>query len=561
MSDKFSVAPIDLLFKRILDEEKQTNCIYGIHKDLFFTASPSDTFKMKRYGKTLETPIGVAAGPHTQMTQNIITAWLTGARYMELKTVQTLDELEVAKPCIDMEDEGYNCEWSQELRLTESFDEYLKAWIIIHALRHKFGWNTANATDEPGFIFNMSVGYNLEGILKDNVQRFLAKMKNCAKEKKEAVETLAKVYPAIKNISIPDRLSDNITLSTMHGCPPEEIEKIALYLVEEKKYHTAIKLNPTLLGPQMLRGILNDKLGFDTDVPDEAFGHDLKYPDALNIIRNLEAAAKKHNVDFGLKLTNTLESVNNRDVFPGTEKMMYMSGRALHPLSINLAAKLRDEFPHMDISFSAGADCFNIADVIACDLKPVTVCSDILKPGGYQRLPQYLVTLADSMKKAQANSIEQLTGERDKKNARLKEYAAAVMEGDTYKKDHFPGNSIKTPRRLDAFDCIKAPCITTCPTNQDVPDYMYYTSVGEYDKAFAAILSKNPLPTVTGMVCDHLCMTKCTRNNYDAPLHIRAIKRFVCENATTEPLLKCAPKNGLKAAVIGAGPSGLSCAF
>ncbi len=125
---------------------------------------------MMRYGQMLETPIGVAAGPHTQLSINIITAWLTGARYIELKTVQTLDEIEVAKPCIDMQDEGYNCEWSQELKLRQSFDQYLDAWILIHILRHKFGWcnNTA-----PGLIFNMSVGYDLAGIEQANLQEFL----------------------------------------------------------------------------------------------------------------------------------------------------------------------------------------------------------------------------------------------------------------------------------------------------------------------------------------------------------------------------------------------------
>ena len=137
MSDKFNCCPIDHLLKWILEEEKQGE-IFGIRKELFFVPQSGDVFKMKRYGQDLETPIGVAAGPHTQLSQNIISAWLTGARYMELKTVQTLDELEVTKPCIDMTDEGYNCEWSQELKLEQSFNEYLNAWIILHILKDKF---------------------------------------------------------------------------------------------------------------------------------------------------------------------------------------------------------------------------------------------------------------------------------------------------------------------------------------------------------------------------------------------------------------------------------------
>jgi putative selenate reductase len=60
---------------------------------------------MRRYGQLLETPLGVAAGPHTQLSQNLISAWLTGAGYLELKTVQVLDAIQVTKPCIDMTDE------------------------------------------------------------------------------------------------------------------------------------------------------------------------------------------------------------------------------------------------------------------------------------------------------------------------------------------------------------------------------------------------------------------------------------------------------------------------
>ncbi|MCH7764911.1 MAG: putative selenate reductase subunit YgfK, partial [Candidatus Marinimicrobia bacterium] len=136
MSDKLYPIKLRHLLKWILEEEKHGS-IFGITKDLFFQPKAGDVFRMNRYGQLLETPIGVAAGPHTQMSQNIVLSWLMGARYIELKTIQTLDELEVSKPCIDMQDEGYNCEWSQELRLHQSFSEYLNAWIIIHVLKDK----------------------------------------------------------------------------------------------------------------------------------------------------------------------------------------------------------------------------------------------------------------------------------------------------------------------------------------------------------------------------------------------------------------------------------------
>ena len=571
MSDRFSVISIERLLTMILNEYWSCGSIFGISRENFFVPHKRDPFRMTRYGQVLETPIGVAAGPQTQMAQNIIAAWLTGSRYIELKTIQTLDELDISKPCIDMEDAGYNCEWSQELRLRESLDEYLNAWIIIHILRRELGLESSK---EMGGIFNMSAGYNLDGILKPNVQEFFAKMADCSAELAEKCARIKKIYPDVSRLGIPARMTNSITLSTMHGCPPDEIEKIGRYLIAEKKLNTTVKLNPTLLGPEMLRGILNTKLGFETNVPDEAFGHDLKYPDALNIIKALTEEAKKANVAFNLKLTNTLESVNHRSVFPPNEKMMYMSGRALHPVSINLAAKLQGDFDGaLDISFSAGADCFNIADIIACGIRPVTVSSDMLRPGGYLRGVQYLENLAGAMKAAGAKTIDAFILARAGKSdgdaglvraaalANLKKYAEEAANNDIFKKSFVPNKSIKTSRPLPYFDCVRAPCVTTCPGSQEIPEYMYWTARGKYRKAFEVIMRTNPFPTITGMVCDHACMTKCTRQNYDTPLLVRDIKRFVVEQQKKDVRLKPGKSNGKKVAIIGAGPSGLSCAF
>ncbi|MCF6185146.1 MAG: hypothetical protein L3J56_11125, partial [Bacteroidales bacterium] len=292
MTDKFTPAPLKKLLQIIINEYDTKKSILGIYEEQFFRPGKNDKFRSHRFGKLLETPIGVAAGPHTQLSQNIIAAWLTGARYIELKTVQTLDELEVSKPCIDMQDEGYNCEWSQELKIHQSFDEYLNAWILIHILKDKLNIGTH---EEPGFIFNMSAGYDLAGIMKKNVQWFFDKMTNASAELKQKVEDIKDIYPNVVNLNINPEITDNITLSTMHGCPPDEIEQIAQYLITERKLHTTIKLNPTLLGKDNLREIIKNS-GFNTEVPDEAFEHDVKYGDALGFIKRLTEKAKENNV-------------------------------------------------------------------------------------------------------------------------------------------------------------------------------------------------------------------------------------------------------------------------
>lgn len=547
MTDYFTTIPLAQLLELILNQYQKKQSILGISQEQFFNPKEHTKISSKRFDDLLETPIGVAAGPHSQLAQNIIASWLTGARFIELKTIQTLDELEISKPCIDMQDEGYNCEWSQELKIHQSFEQYLNAWIIIHILRDLFGWNE---NEKPGVIFNMSVGYNYEGILKDNVQWFFNKMNDASAELKEKIESIKSIYPNIENLKINPQISNNITLSTMHGCPPEEIEMIGNYLIDEKKIHTAIKLNPTLLGQEKLNEIMQVS-GFETQVPDIAFEHDLKYPDAIGIIQRLKAKAAKQGVQFSIKLTNTLESINHKEVFPANEEMMYMSGKALHPISMNVAYKLQKEFNNeLDISFSGGADAFNIADIINCGLSPVTVCSDILKPGGYARLNQYIHQLEEAEKTNDSFAF-------------LEDYIKKIKDYKAYKKQGFHDPSIKTKRELGYFDCAHAPCVDTCPTHQGIPDYMYHTSKGNFDAAAKVIKETNPFPLTTGMVCDHLCQTKCTRINYDSPLLIREIKRFIAEyeQSKGKGLLKPQAKTDKKAAIIGAGPAGLSCAY
>jgi putative selenate reductase len=562
MTDYFTVLPLRKLLRISLNAINEKDNYLGLRKELFFSSKPGDAFRMKRFGQMLESPLGVAAGPHTQLSQNIVGAWLAGARFMELKTVQTLDEIEVSKPCIDMQDEGYNCEWSQELKLQESFEQYLDAWIVLHILRDALGYDIAAGS---GFIFNMSVGYDLKGIMNDNVQWFLDKMTNAEPELQKKIEEIKDIYPRVSDLIIPSQISDNVTLSTMHGCPPHEIRQIADYLITEHALHTAVKLNPTLLGKDDLHNILADS-GFETHVPDQAFEHDLKYPDALEIIRYLQKAAKKKGVEFGLKLTNTLESQNNKDVFGEKIDMMYGSGKMLHPISVNTARKLQNEFKGtLDISFSGGADAFNTADLLKSGLMPVTVSSDLLKPGGYGRLAQYIENISNENWKPEFWNPKVNTEE---KLAYLNQYADQVLIDKKYKRSGFSAPSIKTETPLGIFDCAFAPCETTCPTNQDIPSYMYHTARGEFDKAFEVIKRTNPFPNTTGMVCDHLCETKCTRINYDSPLKIREIKRFVTESQNPSELNSefCAADahreaKDKKVAVIGAGPAGLSFAY
>ena len=138
----------------------------------------------------------------------------------------------------------------QELRVHQSFDEYLRAWVLVHALHRALGF----PGERPGVVFNMSVGYNLEGIRRPNVQWYLDAMADASAWLPAYVDIVARRFPAVREIDIPARISDTVTLSTMHGCPPDEIERISQYLLEERGLHTSVKCNPTLLGAERVRG-------------------------------------------------------------------------------------------------------------------------------------------------------------------------------------------------------------------------------------------------------------------------------------------------------------------
>ncbi|MGL5607766.1 MAG: putative selenate reductase subunit YgfK, partial [Aeromonas veronii] len=182
MGDIMRPVPFKNLLTRIFAEYKESQSIFGIPAAQFYRKQ--DERKIKVFGETCETPIGPAAGPHTQLAQNIVTSWLTGGRFIELKTVQILDRLELEKPCIDAEDECFNTEWSTEFTLPKAFDEYLKAWFALYLLEEVFDPRLDG--EAKSFIFNMSVGYNLDGIKQPPMQQFIHSLMDASQSPKFA---------------------------------------------------------------------------------------------------------------------------------------------------------------------------------------------------------------------------------------------------------------------------------------------------------------------------------------------------------------------------------------
>jgi putative selenate reductase len=546
------VQSFETLLQWIIDEYQTKQSIFGIHKSLFYKPQANNRYGRELFGSYLATPVGPAAGPHSQLTQNIISTWLCGARFIELKTVQDNDELDIGRPCIDMDDEGYNCEWSQELKLEQSAWEYIKAWAIIHILPQILGWEPELPV---GTIFNLSVGYNLEGILKPTMQEFITRMKDATDEIGQIQAVIAKKFPQFSSVVIPVKISNNVTLSTMHGCPPEEIGRIARYLLEDKKFHTTVKLNPTLLGREIVLGVLNDTLGYtDIDIAQTVFDHDLKYPKAVELIKMLREVAANEGLFFGVKLTNTLAMTNYKNYLPGPE--MYMSGRALYPLALQLFTKLMEEFDYdLNVSYSAGADALNVSNILVSGALTITVASDLLKPGGYANMVQYLEQINKDMEDWGADDLYDFAHAR---RYWLPRVAAESLTDIRYKKSYHEQGLPKVSSSLTKFDCIAAPCMEQCAVCQDIPGYAHAIVEGDYNRALDIIMDRNPLPATTGYVCTHLCQNKCNRNNNDQPVAIRALKRFAAEYGRV--VINAAAEFANSVAIVGGGPSGLGAA-
>lgn len=570
MSDQMTPIPFTQLFNWIISEYKNEQTIFGIHASNFFYKKNLQQTII--FNEALEMPLGPAAGPHTQLTQNIIASYLVGGRFFELKTVQILDELKVDKPCIDAQDEGYNVEWSQELKLEQSYDEYLKAWFLLHVLKELFGFSENKVR---GYIFNMSVGYNLEGIKTERMNTFIEDLKDSTFNEKyilyknEIISVLQnqnirkliiqhinpginfeKLIFSVQNIS--PNISNSVTLSTMHGCPPEEIEAIAKYLIKEKGLHTYVKMNPTLLGYDKVISILH-QLGFNYIELDRAsFEHDINYAAAVPMLTRLQNYAAENEREFGVKLSNTLGVKNKKKVLAGDD--MYMSGRSLFPLTINVAQMLSQEFNgELKMSFSGGATINNVQEILDCWVSPVTLVTDLLKPGGYGRLFQMAAIVEKD------NSFEKKI-DTDK----IKNLAEASLINENYKKEKREITTVKIPTKLEAFDCYVAPCEEACPIHQDVAAYVRLVEEEKYNEAFEVIVSNNPLPFITGYICDHQCQAKCTRWDYDDPVKIREMKKIAAQFGYQnyfDKISATAQSIESKVAVIGAGPAGLSCGF
>lgn len=481
--------PFVELIDRMRLEYAQHGSLFDLPCSKFYVPSCTDPtldLSIRFHDRIAGNPVGPASGPQTQMAQNLVLSWLAGGRIMELKTVQVNDQLRIPRPCIDATNVGYNVEWSQELRVEESLDQYVQGAMLIHMLRYlpsMFG-HPFHDVDLGGTIgetiYDMSIGYDLAGIKSRKVRNFMEGMLDASATIERLRSQLPQRLSILRDLDFPGQLSRSVTLSTFHGCPADEIERICEFLLNEVGVHTIVKMNPPMLGAERLEHLLYDVLGYhEIRVHPPAYSSGLQFDESVAMTERLSRLARQRGLSFGAKFSNTLEVVNHRNFFPSTEKVMYLSGAPLHVITLTLAHEYRKAVgAEVPISFSAGVDRKNFPLLVACGFTPITTCTDLLKTGGYGRLPPYLHELEQEMRRVGACNIADyvldVLGSRDTDAGNAHQAGLVNMEHVVERTQADPrytsARNRGVPRRIEShlvlFDCITCyKCIPVCPND------------------------------------------------------------------------------------------------
>src|SRR5262245_34279232 len=204
----------------MLREYEREGKVFDLPLRKFWHGDPALDTSVLFHGRRAANPVGPAAGPQDQMAQNVVLSWLAGSRILELKTVQINDRLTIPRPCIDATNVGYNVEWSQELRLAESLNEYVAGSMLGDLLRPSGIPGGAGKSDT---LYDMSVGYDLAGIRSPQVRAWIEGMKDARASVDRLRGEIPLEFASLRDLDFTTRLSDQITLSTFHGCPAHEI--------------------------------------------------------------------------------------------------------------------------------------------------------------------------------------------------------------------------------------------------------------------------------------------------------------------------------------------------
>ncbi|MGN0628770.1 MAG: FAD-dependent oxidoreductase [Oscillospiraceae bacterium] len=546
MGEMLRPLSFEKLMAMLLEEYSAYGTVFGV-KD-FYKAGRA---RLPIFGMRIENPVGPGAGPITQMAQGIIASYVSGARFIELKTVFP-DSGNNVKPCVSTDGCTYFSEQPTELSIGDAFNEYVKAWYAIKLISTAFELGVPE-----GFVFNMSVGGSLEDLKSEKMNAFIEGLKSAEYTKVwRECENWARAHmdelDGVDNTYISDvspNVSASVTFVPKPGLSAEEIEECAGYLIEEKRLHTFVRLDPGLLGYYTIRGILDINGYPDIEISKEKIEAEAAYEDLKPALLRLQSAADALRLEFGVKVCDGLltEDLDNKSVTGGR-----LTGRALFPIAFSLAEKIANDFGGgLRICFSGGADYYTATKLFNAGIWPITMVSDLIRPGGLMRLKQ----VAEDISKCDyAHFSGILTSD-------LPDIEKEVYSGGRYKNTGL-AKAKKAKGPIPYAYCFKSQCRAVCPLGQDIPLITRLLKNGKSLDALRVIFERNPMPFTVETLCPHPCVDACSRRFYECPLSINTENLKAAKNACFDLLDETELKSraGEPVAVVGCGPAGLATA-
>jgi len=503
--------PFGALVTHMLRELDEKHSVFGLRAAGFYRGDVHRDFSVSIHDTPAVSPLGVAAGPHTQMAPNIVLCWLAGARVIELRTVHAVDGADCPRPSIDAGTVGFHLELGHELTMEQALEEYVKASMLIDIL---CAGDRLGAL--PGFepvYFDLGLGLELEDIRGERVGAFIEAMRDASGVVDSLRREIPTDYKWYRDIDFKTRLVTSATLTVGPGPSPDALESVLVHLLEEKRLHCFVKFSPTLLGHDDSLRLLHTELGYSNlALHSESFANHLLWEDAVPMMDRVGDKAAAEGRIVGAKFAGGMPVQNRNMSLSPKRSDADLTGPPLHLLAMELVRRFRRQFRNrFPISFSGGIHRANFPGAVALGLAPVSVCSDLLKPGGYGRLGAYHRDLAKHMAAVGADNVddfiiaafglaeESLMALRLPKTSRSRKkclealrkggdlrraagtelfdrwlaeaklrntdhYVAQVFAGKGYAKENHTEPPEQVNSRLELFDCLTCEeCIAVCP--------------------------------------------------------------------------------------------------
>jgi len=404
------LVPVDfaLLAQRAFFEFERRRSIFDLGEGQFHRGRAGYDLATERHGRRVANPAGIAAGPHTQLAANIVLGWLAGARTFELKTVQVPEGAHAPRPSIDLGDPCLHAATAHELRLEPALAEFVAAAMLIDMLRASTVLDGPQGDDtfaRGDYVFDVSLGADPRSLRSPRVVAFVRSMQDA----RGVVETLRERIPdrlaPLRGLEFRAALLAGATLVPADGAGADDLRAACEFALVDLGVDVTLKLRPTVLGLERCESLLHDILGIDTVHIDPApFTTEPRLETLAPVLFDLAARARTVGRSFGVQLLAPLRVHNPRAVL--ADPVVQLSGAPLHVLALHAYQALRAVVgPEMPVAFSGGVDALRFAPIVACGAVPVSTCTDLLRPGGYARLPAFHRGLETEMDRVGARTV------------------------------------------------------------------------------------------------------------------------------------------------------------